>query len=75
MVDLISVAEPSRSILLGFADHCLEIEGRPTDDLEHVGGGRLLLQRFTQLGQQPRVLDGDDGLCGEISHQLNLFLR
>ena len=26
--------------------HGLEIEGRAADDLEHVGGGGLLLQRF-----------------------------
>src|SRR6516165_8525496 len=29
--------------------HRFEIEGRATDDLEHVGGGGLLLQRFGEL--------------------------
>jgi hypothetical protein len=29
--------------------HSLEIECRAADDLEHVGGGGLLLQRFAQL--------------------------
>ena len=29
--------------------HRLEIEGRAADDLEYVGGGRLLLQGFAQL--------------------------
>src|SRR5262249_31451648 len=29
--------------------HRLEIKGRATDDLEHVGGGGLLLERFAQL--------------------------
>ena len=38
----------------------LEIEGQPADDFEHVGGRRLLLQRFPQLVGRPRVLDGDD---------------
>src|SRR5262249_6481679 len=56
-------------------------KGRAADDLEHVGGGGLLLQRFgevvralAQLVQQPRVLDGDDGLLGEIAHQLDLLV-
>jgi hypothetical protein len=56
--------------------HRLEIESRPADDLEHVGGGDLLLQRFAeivsalaQLVEQPRVLDRDDGLGGEIRHK------
>ena len=44
----------------------LQIEGRSADDLEHVGGGGLLLQRFAQLVEQAGVLDGDDGLGGEI---------
>src|SRR6516225_10422688 len=42
--------------------HCLQIEGRSADDLEHIGGGGLLLQRFAQLVEQARVLDGDNGL-------------
>ena len=55
-------------------EHGLQIEGRATDDLEHVGGGGLLLQRFAQLVEQPGVLDGDDGLGGEIGHQLDLLV-
>src|SRR5262249_8263900 len=53
---------------------CLEIESRAADDLEHVGGSGLLLQRLAQLVEQARVLDGDDGLAGEIGHQLDLFV-
>jgi hypothetical protein len=34
--------------------------------LRHVGGGGLLLQRFAQFVEQARVLDGDDGLGGEV---------
>src|SRR6185437_10505401 len=49
-------------------------ESRPADDLEHVRGCGLLLQRFAQLAQQPRILDGDNGLRGEILHQLDLLL-
>ena len=48
----------------------LQVEGRAADDLEHVGGRGLLLQRFSraaQLVEQAGVLDGDDGLVGEVS--------
>jgi len=46
--------------------HRPQIERRAADDLEHVGCCSLLLERFAQLAQQPRVLDGDDGLRGEV---------
>ena len=49
--------------------------GERADDLQHVGGGGLLLQRFAQLVEQPRVLDGDDGLSGEVLYQLDLLVR
>ena len=55
-------------------EHGLQVEGRAADDLEHVGGGGLLLQRFAQLVEQARVLDRDDGLSGEILHQLDLLV-
>src|SRR5262249_24247005 len=54
-------------------EHGLEIEGRATDDLEYVGGGGLLLQRFPQLVEQARVLDGDDGLIRERLDQRELL--
>src|SRR5262245_61034328 len=44
------------------------------NDLEHVGGRGLLLQGFTQLVEQPRVLDRDDGLVGEVLDQLDLLV-
>ncbi len=55
-------------------EHRAQIEGRAADDLEHIGGGGLLLQRFAQFAEQPRVLDGDDGLGGEVRHQLDLLV-
>ena len=55
-------------------EHRLQIEGRAADDLEHVGGGGLLLQRFAQLVEQAGVLDGDDGLGGEVRDQLDLLV-
>jgi len=33
------------------------------------------LQRLAQLTKQPRVLDGDDGLLGEIADQVDLLFR
>ena len=50
------------------------LPGERTDDLEHVGGGGLLLERFAQLAEKPRVLEGDDGLRGEVLHQLDLLV-
>ena len=54
-------------------EYVLQIKGRATDHLEHVGGGGLLLQRLPQLAEQAGVLDCDHGLSGEVRHQLNLL--
>ena len=56
------------------AEHRLQVERRSADDLEHVGGGGLLLQQLAQFVEQPRILDGDDGLRGEILHQFDLLV-
>ena len=37
----------------------MAIAGRGADDLQHLRGRGLLLQRFAQLVEKPRVLDGD----------------
>src|SRR5215831_15618836 len=55
-------------------ENCLQVESRPADDFEHVGGGRLLLQRFSQLVEQPSVLNSDDGLGGEVLNKLDLLV-
>jgi len=62
---MISLAQPRRR-LDERIEHGLQIEGRAADDLEHVGGGGLLLQRLAQLVKEPRILDGDDGLRCKI---------
>src|SRR5262249_33886324 len=54
--------------------HRLEVKRRAADDLEHVGGGGLLLQRLAQLVEQTGILDRDDGLGGEVFGQLDLFI-
>jgi hypothetical protein len=56
-------------------EHSLQIEGRTTDDLEHIGRCDLLLKRLTQFVEQPRVLYGDDSLGREVLHQLDLLVR
>ncbi len=45
-----------------------------TDDLQHVGGGRLLLQRLLGLVEQAHVLDRDHGLVGEGLQQRDLLV-
>jgi len=66
------IAQTCRRLDKGIKHH-LQVERRSADNLEHVGGCRLLLQRFAQiiralpqLIEKPCVLDGDDGLGGEI---------
>ncbi len=57
------------------AEHCRQIECRAADDLEHVGGGGLLLQRVAQLVEQPCIFDRDHGLVGEGADQFDLLVR
>src|SRR5262249_47227893 len=64
----------SRRVFQHGLEDWLEFAGRRADDLQYVGGRGLLLQRLAQLVKQPRVLNGDDGLVGEILHQRNLLL-
>ena len=76
---LVGAAE-ARHRLHQRVENRLEIDGRAADDLEHVGGGGLLLQRLAkssvraQFLEQPRVLDGDHRLLGEVAHQLDLLV-
>ena len=62
---LVRVAQPRRRFDQR-VEHRLQVESRAADDLEHVGGRGLLLQRLAQLVEQAGVLDGDDGLGGEV---------
>jgi hypothetical protein len=56
----------AKCILKHGLKHRLQLARRTADDTEHLGGRCLLLQRFAQLIEQAGVLDGDDGLAGEI---------
>jgi hypothetical protein len=53
--------------------HGLQFAGRTGDDAQHFGSGGLLLQGFAQLVEEAGVLDGDDGLSGEVRNQFNLL--
>ena len=62
-------------------EHRLEGRRRTADDLQHLGGGGLLLQRLGQLArarlhlvEQPHVLDRDHRLVGEGLDQLDLLI-
>src|SRR4029450_13010232 len=54
-------------------EHHLQIESRTTDDLEHIGGGGLLLERLTQFVEQAGVLNGDDRLSGEVLYKIDFL--
>ena len=77
----LSVADPCR-VFQHLIKHRLELTGRTElMTLKHLGGRRLLLQRFGQIGrtlaqllEQARVLDRDDGLAGEIADKFNLLV-
>src|SRR6516225_2412928 len=58
----------------------LQLAGRGTDDLQHFGRCRLLLEGFLEIArpglhlvEQARVLDGDHGLVGEGLGQRDLL--
>src|SRR5499427_2333497 len=55
-------------------EHWVEIAGRGIDDLQHLGSGGLLLQGLARLGEEPRILHCDHGLCCEILQQRDLLV-
>src|SRR3954447_10518238 len=56
-------------------EHRCEFSWREIDDPEHLGGRGLLLQGFTCLGDQPRILDRDYRLRREVLQQRDLLVR
>src|SRR5262245_28000788 len=61
-------------------EYFLHVERRPADDLQNIGGGRLLLESLREVAlacllrlEQPSVLDGDDGLVGEGFEKVDLM--
>ena len=55
-------------------EHRREVAGRGIDDLQHLGGRGLLLQRLARLGDQPRILHRDDRLRREAFEQRDLLV-
>ena len=60
----------------------LHVGRRTGDDLQDVAGRGLLLQGLGEVGvlglqlvEQPRILDGDDGLVGEGGDEVDLLVR
>ena len=60
-------------------EHRLQVDRRAADDAEHLAGRSLVFERLLQLAlarllllEQPRVLDGDDGLVGERGGECDL---
>src|SRR6516162_7100247 len=79
-VSKVGVTNPG-GILQHGSEHWLKIAGRAADNLKHFGGSSLLLQCFRkvrgalpQFVEQPRILDSDDGLSGEVLKQFDLLL-
>src|SRR6516225_5434706 len=64
----------ARSRLDQRVEHGLQVKGGAADHLKYVRRGGLLLQRFAQLVEQPRVFDRHDGLFREIAHKLHLLV-
>src|SRR5262245_46616008 len=73
-------ADACRALQHGF-EYRFEVSRRGGNDLQDIGRRSLPLERLTQiigalaqLVKQARVLDGDDGLRGEVLDQLDLLL-
>src|SRR6516162_6541801 len=68
----------------GFAELCRirqhglkdrpQLAGGRTDNAQHLRRCGLLLKRLAKLVEQPRVLDGNDGLGGKILQKRSLLL-
>ena len=71
----------ARRVLQHRLKHRLKFARRTVMTLQNLRGRGLLLQRLgkivgalAQFVEQPRVLDGDDGLGGEVLHQFDLLV-
>src|SRR5262245_53980667 len=69
----LGLADASRILQHGL-EYRLEIAWRARDYAQHLGGGRLLLQRFAQVVEETGVLDGDGRLVGKGGDQLDLLV-
>src|SRR3954466_3092429 len=68
-----ALAQPQR-LFQHRAEHRGEVAGRGVDDLQHLGGRGLLLQRLTRFGNETRILDCDDRLRREVLEKCDLLV-
>src|SRR5262252_427628 len=66
-------AEPMRLFQYRL-EHRRKVAGRGVDDLQYLGSSSLLLQGLARLGQEPRVLNRNNGLRREILQQCDLLV-
>src|SRR5262245_14435160 len=75
----IQSTKPCLANLCGILKNCVEnrlkVSCRGTNNPEHISRCGLLLERFAQFVEQPRVLDCDDGLRCEGFEQFDLLVR
>ncbi len=71
--ELLAGEQPAAAVE-DLVEHRRAIGYRAADDLQHLGGGGLLLQRFLRLVEQPHVLDRDHRLVAEGLQQLELLV-
>src|SRR5262249_53708543 len=65
--------EHSRSCLGDRIERALTVLWCAGDDTENVSRRGLPFERFPQFAQQPRILDGNNGLGGEVRQQSDIF--
>src|SRR5215470_9767551 len=56
-------------------EHWLNIGGRGRNDSQNLTRGRLALQCFLRLVEQPHILDGDDRLVSEGLEERDFGVR
>jgi hypothetical protein len=64
----------ARRLIEHRVEHRSQVAGGAVDDLQHLGGRGLLLQRLARLGDQPRVLDRDHRLRCEVFEQRDFLI-
>src|SRR6516165_10823016 len=67
--------EHSRSCLGDRIKRALTVLWCARDDTENVSRRGLPFERLPQFAQQSRILDGDNGLRGEVLHEFDLLVR
>src|SRR3974390_433361 len=78
LITTVKVSEACVTKTGGTLQYCrkywLKITGRRTDDFQDFRCRGLLLKRLAQFIEQPRVLNGDDRLGGEVFKEFNLLV-